>query len=171
MSRFYKYEIPKKPFHISVGAVLFNDAFEICLHHFSKKDVPTDLHFLMDNLDETYHLMRESLEDNESLHQAVFRGIKEEFGAKGNIEKYLGSKTDNIMQPDGTSFEKLTIYHAVKLSELGERTDTEVEGKTKLEWVTPQAALEIYDNQVKSTTRPELDERIIINRFKEMYGV
>lgn len=37
MNTFYKYQLPDKPFHISVGAVLFGDAYKICLHHFYKK--------------------------------------------------------------------------------------------------------------------------------------
>lgn len=171
MSDFYKYQIPEKPFHVSVGAVLFNDNYEVCLHRFFKKDVPNNLQFLIDYMDECYHLMRESLEGNEQLHDAVLRGVKEEFGATGVVEKYLGAKIDLIKEPDGTDFEKLTIYHAVRLKGLGERTDSEVEGVTKLEWVTPQVALDIYENQVSKTSRPELDERIVIERFMSAYGI
>lgn len=171
MSSFYKYQIPEKPFHVSVGAVLFNDDHEVCLHHFYKKDVPEHLHFLMDHMNETYHLMRETLEGNELLHGAVLRGVKEEFGATGTVEKYLGAKIDPILEPDQTSFEKLTIYHAVRLDELGERTDNEMEGQTKMEWVSPQKAIVLYNDQVNRTKRPELDERIIIERFMNAYGL
>jgi len=173
MDKFYQYQLPEKPFHISVGAILFDDDHKICLHHFYKKDVPVRLHFLVDHMDEVYHLMRESLEGNEPLHDAVLRGIKEEFSAKGVVESYLGSKIDEILQPDGTTFEKLTIYHAVRLKELGTRvvTDTDVESKTKLEWLSPEEVLQIYDKQCQLTKRPELDERIIIDRFISAYKV
>jgi len=50
-------------------------------------------------LDEVYHLMRESLEGNESIHDAVLRGVQEEFGATGIVDKYLGSKIDMITSP------------------------------------------------------------------------
>lgn len=171
MNDFYKYQIPQNPFHISVGAVLFNENYEICMHHFFKKNVPEHLHFLIDNMDECYHLMRESLEGNEPLQDAVLRGIKEEFGAVGIVEKYLGAKIDLIKEPDDTDFEKLTIYHAVRLKDLRERTDKEVEGNTKLEWFKPQVVLDIYTNQVSKTDRPELDERIVIERFMQIYGI
>ena len=147
MNKFYKYQIPEKPFHISVGAVL------------------------MDDMDESRHLMRETLEGNEPLQDAVLRGIKEEFGATGTVEKYLGPKIDLIIHPDRTSFEKLTIYHSVRLDKLGERTDTGPEGTTHLEWVPPQKALELYRDQISHTDRPELDERVIIERFIKAYDL
>lgn len=171
MSKFYKYELPEKPFHISVGAVVFNDQYEICLHHFYKKNIPEHLHFLADHMDECYHLMRESLEGNEPLHDAVLRGVEEEFGATGTVEKYLGSKIDTILQPDGQTFEKTTIYHAVRLDELGERLSTDVESQTKMEWLAPAVALTIYDQQCQTTKRPELDERVIIERFMAAYNL
>jgi len=169
MNKFYKYQLPEKPFHISVGAVLFNDNHEICLHHFYKKDTPENLHFLVDYMDECYHLMRESLEGNEPLHDAVLRGIKEEFGATGVVERYLGSKIDQIQQPDGSTFQKLTIYHAVRLQDLGVRIKSDAESKTKMEWLSAEAALKIYDNQCSLTKRPELDERVIIKNFISAY--
>ena len=114
-------------------------------------------------------MMRESLEGNEPLHDAVLRGIHEEFGAIGIVERYLGAKIDEIKQPDDSSFEKLTIYHAVRLRELVERIETDVESKTKMEWCTPHEAMDIYDRQCAVTKRPELDERVIIKRFMSAY--
>ncbi len=169
MNRFYKYDLPDKPFHISVGAVLFDDNHRICLHHFYKNHVPAKLHFLIDFMDECYHLMRESLEGNEPLQDAVLRGIREEFGATGVVERYLGAKIDEIQQPDGQTFEKLTIYHAVRLTGFKERVVSDVESQTKMEWCSPAEALAIYDAQCRVTQRPELDERIIIQRFIDLY--
>ena len=171
MNKFYKYRLPDKPFHISVGAVLFNDEYQICLHHFYKQRMPKHLHFLLDYLDETHHLMRESLEGNEPLQDAVLRGIREEFGALGIVEQYLGAKIDEIQQPDGQTFEKLTIYHAVRLVELKAREASDAESKTDVEWHSPKEVLKIYDIQCQKTQRPELDERIIIQRFIAAYGL
>ena len=170
MSKFYQHTL-SQPFHISVGAVLFNEDHEICIHRFFKKDIPEHLHFLGDYLDEVCHLMRESLEGNEPLHDAVLRGIHEEFGATGIVEKYLGPKIDIIEQPDGSSFEKLTLYHAVRLTGLGERPQVDEESKTKMEWHSPQAVLDIYKQQIALTKRPELNEILIIERFIEAYGL
>ncbi len=170
MSKFYQHTLPQ-PFHISVGAVLFNNQHEICLHHFYKKDVPEKLHFLADYLDEVWHLMRESIEGNDPLQDAVLRGVQEEFGVIGEVDKYLGAKIDTITGPNQEPFEKLTIYHSVKLIEFGERSNIDAENKTVMEWHSPQAALEIYREQASKTTRPELDESIIIERFIEAYDL
>lgn len=169
-NKFYQHSLPQ-PFHISVGAVLFNEKHEICLHHFEKRNVPEKLHFLGDYLDDVWHLVRESLEGNEPLHDAVLRGVHEEFGAKGIVDKYLGSKIDIIISPTKAPFEKLTVYHAVKLESLGERPDIDAESRTKMEWHSPQSALKIYKNQSSQTNRPELDESVIIQRFIEAYDL
>ena len=115
--------------------------------------------------------MRESLEDNEPLHDAVLRGAKEEFGATGVVERYLGAKTDTITSPHEPDFEKLTLYYAVRLCELGERTGTDIETVSKLEWYTPTQLLEIFDQQCAHTKRPELDERVVIKRFIAAYDL
>jgi len=168
-SKFYQYGLPQ-PYHISVGAVVFNDQYEICLHHFFKDKVPERLHFLSDGLDEIWHLVRESLEGDESLQAAVLRGVQEEFGITGRVEKYLGAKIDVITGPQKIHpFEKLTVYHAVRAIEYGERPDIDEESRTVMEWHSPAQAREIYRQQASLTTRPELDETIIIDRFIEAY--
>ena len=133
--------------------------------------MPEHLHFLLDHLDETYHLMRESLEGNEPLPDAVLRGVSEEFGATGVVERYLGAKIDEIVQPDGQTFEKLTIYHAVRLVEQMSRKEFDAESRTDIEWHNPADVLQIYDAQCAVTSRPELDERVIVRRFMAAYGV
>lgn len=115
--------------------------------------------------------MRESLEGNEPLQDAVLRGIQEEFGATGTVEKYLGAKIDEIQQPNGQTFEKLTIYHAVRLVELKAREVSDAESKTDIEWYSPKEVLKIYDTQCQMTRRPELDERVIVQRFIAAYGL
>jgi len=168
-NKFYQYS-SEEPYHVSVGAILFNDSFEICLHRFTTSEMPERLQFLAGGLDEYYHLVRETLEGNESLHDAVLRGVYEEFGADGVVEKYLGSKIDIVETPT-TEFEKLTMYHSVKLTELGERPKIDEENETIMEWHSPQSALEIYKTQASKTTRPELDETVIIKRFIEAYSL
>jgi hypothetical protein len=167
MSIFYQYG-PEKPFHLSVGAVVFNEKFEICTHRFFRGKVPERLRFLMGDLKEGYHLARETVENDETLHQAVHRGIKEEFGAEGVIEKYLGSVVCQVQTPT-TIFEKTTLYHAVRLTTLGERTGTDEESESVLEWYKPAELLELYRKQVAMTDRPELDETSIIERFITAY--
>ena len=51
------------------------------------------------------YLMRETLEDDETLEQAVSRGVKEEFGVEGKLEKYIGTVIHQVSSPTVT-FEK-----------------------------------------------------------------
>lgn len=165
---FYQHGLPQ-PFHVAVGAVLFNDDLEICVHHLFVSKMPERLRFLSGGLDEYYHLMRESLEGNEPLHDAVHRGLYEEFGAKGNIERYLGSVECRVTTPKH-QFQKTTIYHAVRLIELGERPDIDEESRSKMEWHAPEALLEMFRRQATLTDRPELDELAVVERFIAIYG-
>ncbi len=168
-STFYQHSLPQ-PFHISAGAVLFNDQMEICTHHFFASTVPEHLRFLMGGLVEGYHLMRESLEGDESLQTAVHRGIYEEFGATGIIEKYLGSQLCTITTPT-SEFEKVTVYHAVRLLELCPRPDIDIESRSQMEWYKAGELLSLYEKQASMTDRPELDEAEIIKRFITAYGL
>jgi hypothetical protein len=170
LNDFYKYN-KTQPYHISVGGVLFNDNFEICVHHFFKKDLPEETHFLMDYLDEAYILMRETLEGKESLYEAVVRGMLEEFGVEVEVDKYLGAKIDTVTGPVEAPFEKLTVYHAAKLTRQGERKFFDIENKSKMEWHKPEALLHIFNQQVQKTNRPELDERVVVERFIKAYNL
>lgn len=163
MAKFYQHSLPQ-PYHVSAGAVLFNDDYKICVHHFQIEQVAEHLRFLGDNLPDMRHLMRESLEDGETLEAAVLRGCMEEFGAVGIIEKYLGAKIDQIVTPHKT-FQKCTLYYAIRVESLGERTGDDGENLTSMEWYTPGKLLGLFDEQVMRTKRPELDEREIIKRF------
>lgn len=169
MDNFYQHGLPQ-PFHISVGAVLFTDTFEICTHHFIASEVPEQYRFLLGGLPHAYYLMRESLEGDESLQTGVKRGIYEEFGATGRVEKYLGSLTSEITGPNET-FQKLTIYHAVHVESLGERPAIDGESKSLMEWYPAHDLLELYEKQARNTDRPELNETEIIKRFINAYGL
>ncbi len=168
-NNFYQHGLPQ-PFHISAGALLFNDQTEICTHHFYATEVSANLLFLLGGLSEGYHLMRESLEGDESLQTAVHRGLYEEFGATGTIEKYLGSQVCMVTTPE-RQFEKLTVYHAVRLIELGDRPDIDAESRSKMEWYSAVDLLSMYEKQAAMTDRPELNETEIIRRFMTAYGL
>ena len=69
-----------QPYHLSIGAVLFNQEGCIACHHFKEifgfKDI--------------YILMRESMEDDETPLMTLHRGLKEEFGATAYPIAFLG---------------------------------------------------------------------------------
>src|SRR3990167_4272461 len=77
----------------------------------------------------------------------------------------------DIPEADQDSFEKLTIYHSAKLVSQGDRLNFDIESKSMMEWHSPNELLKIFSEQCKKTGRPELDERVIIERFKNAYGI
>lgn len=153
------------PFHISVGAVLVNAEGKICVHTFSKDGLNPKMRASLKNLVGLSILMRESLEEGETLEQAVLRGIREEFGAEGEIQRYLGSIQGVAFDPAGnTSFEKTTLYFEVKLTRLGERPKDDAEAGSTLEWLAPSVLIERMKQQA-STERDDVDESKIIEAY------
>lgn len=150
-------------FHISVGAILEKDG-KILTHHVFKKDMPEKWQPLLGGLGEAYTLMRESLENNESLEAAVTRGLAEEFGAKGEIIRFLGTVVAEL--PFAGGFEKTTLYFQVRCTELGERPKDDDESFTTLEWLTPVELLSYLQKQAALTdTPPDLQEAKIVEAF------
>lgn len=168
--KFYQHTLPQ-PFHLSVGALVFNEEYKICTHHLFIEDVPESLHFLGGGLSEWCHVMRESLESEETLEEAIHRGVEEEFGMKGVVDKYLGSLMCEVQKKaDGEeTFQKTTLYYSVRLKEIGKREVSDEESVSSLEWLTPKELLDIYTFQREHTSRPELDESEIIQRFIDAY--
>lgn len=154
----------ENPFHISVGAVLVNGTGEVCAHTFAAKDLPEDIRSAVDT-ERVYILMRESVEDGETLTEAVARGLQEEFGATGRVIKYLGSLRGRALSSKGFgSFQKTTLYFLVELEQTGERPDDDDESSSELEWVEPRLLLEKMRAQ-KSNSRDDMDESEIIENY------
>jgi NADH pyrophosphatase NudC (nudix superfamily) len=153
-----------QPFHISVGAVLVNEEGKILAHHMSKDRLPAKNQYKIGGLDDAYILMRETIENGESLEQAVARGLKEEFGAEGDIKKYLGS-----LQFEVEGFEKTELFFLVSLTKQGERPADDAEAHTELVWATPDFLIEKMKGQGARTDRKDLDESKIIEAYLK-YG-
>lgn len=155
------------PYHISVGAVLVNAKGEICVHHYTKENVPEQYGANMGGLSEVRILMRESLENGETLEEAVSRGLVEEFGAEGELIRYLGSLRVNIKGRLRT-FEKTTLYFQVRCTKLGDRPVDDDESFSTLEWVSPALLIERMREQGKEATREDLDESKIIETYASL---
>ena len=166
MTSIYQHSVVN-PFHISVGAVVVNDKGEILTHKMLKKDVPADmlLAFNYDSVqkDEIYTLMRETLEDGEVLTDAVMRGVREEFGVEGTVEKYLGSIQAKAFAWD-KEFEKTTLYFQVSLTTQNKRPE-DPEDFSILEWRTPEFLIQKMQEQGQSMNRTDLDESKIIEAY------
>lgn len=152
------------PFHISVGAVLVNEEGNICVHHYTREHMPEKWLANLGGLSETRVLMRESLENDETLEEAVKRGVAEEFGAEGEIIRYLGCIRIDIPATQQT-FEKTTLYFQVQCTKLGERSMDDEESFSELEWVEPQTLIAQMKQQGANANRPDLDESKIVETY------
>ena len=155
---------PGNPFHISVGALLVNEKGEILVHKARAADMDPAYRYKLSGLEEAYILMRESLENGETLEQGVARGLQEEFGVEGNIERYLGS-----LQFEVEGFEKTTLFFQVSFVKQGKRLAGDAEGFTEVVWMEPEALAICMRNQGAQTTRKDLDESKIVEAYLK-YG-
>jgi hypothetical protein len=99
-----------EPFHLSVGAILVNDKGEVAHHFWNKKEYKNAVY------ENIYLLMRETIEPNESLEQAVTRGLQEEFGVVATLETYLGSLV--AAAKTTREFQKTTLYFLCNLEKI-----------------------------------------------------
>jgi 8-oxo-dGTP pyrophosphatase MutT (NUDIX family) len=144
------------PYHVSIGAVLFDREGRIACHHF--KEV-----FGHQNI---YILMRESMENEETPLMALHRGLKEEFGATAQPLCFLGCLSGSL--PDcGFSFEKTTLYIACQLIEwkLEDRDPEDPEASSIIEWIEPNHLIALMSSQgLRFPQRVDADESEIIRR-------
>lgn len=146
----------EQPYHLSVGAVLFNKEGLIACHHFEE----------ILGYKEIYILMRESVEDNESPLTTLERGLKEEFGAKAQPVAFLGSLCGHL--PDARlPFEKTTLYVVCKLVEWNpeNRDHDDPEASSTIEWLEPDVLISIMQKQgIRFNHRADADESEMIKR-------
>ena len=146
---------PNQPYHISVGAVLFNQEGRIACHHFKEILGHKDI----------YILMRESMENNEDILTTLHRGLQEEFGATAFPVAFLGCLSGYLPDPK-LSFEKTTLYVACRLKEFdpNKRDKNDPEAKSIIEWLEPDQLIQIMQKQGKKFKRVDADESKIIIR-------
>jgi hypothetical protein len=158
-----------RPAHLSVGALLVNVEGKIAVQHIKQA--------VMSETGETVRdvvtLMRTTLQDNESLEDAVIRGVMREFGATGVISKYLGGITTRIPLKDDAAL-KTTLYFLVQcmdmnFSQRSVRSD-EYESQAVLVWYDPDALIEKMTSQSEGLAREDFDESDIVRRFLGIHG-
>ncbi len=157
------------PRHLSVGAVLMNEKGEICAHYLSEN---INGYWKDEGLVGTHILMRETVEHNESLEQAVERGLMEEFGATAEIKDYIGSIQSHFKDEE-VEGEKITLYFLCNLIDQNQsRRDTsDVEGQTDLEWHPLDFLIEKMRKQgLDHPERTDMDESSILERLKQLLG-
>lgn len=145
-----------KPYHISVGAILLNQEGKVACHHFK-------YHPRLNG--EAYILMRETLEEGESLEKALKRGLKEEFVATGELITYVGSLVKPYQISDVT-VQKTTLYFAVKLITINEneRMSDDPEAGSTIEWLTADDLIRKTKHCASELNLPDTDESEILKR-------
>lgn len=153
------------PYHISVGAVLVNNEGLIACECYPKEMI---LKFLGIERD-VYTLMRETIEDGETILDGLHRGLLEEFGVKGDVLGYLGSLETHVLNEKETKsedFRKTTLYFLVRLQE-GEtlRKVSEDTGVTFYnEWMEGEELIRRMNSQSEGLARTDLNESEILQR-------
>lgn len=146
----------KQPYHLSIGAVLFDQNGHIACHHFKE----------ILGLKDIYILMRESMENNETPLQTLERGLKEEFGAIAQPKAFLGGLSGYL--PDARlSFEKTTLYIACQLIDWNpnDRNLNDPEASSTIEWLQPDTLISLMQLQgIRFQHRADADESEMIRR-------
>lgn len=157
----------KHPQHISVGAILLNDKNEICCHHFDSKKSKMSGYWTDLGLDDFYILMRETLEPDEKLEEALHRGLMEEFGAEAELVDYAGS-IQGYFKSKGVEIEKTTLYFLCKLinQDLDKRSTGDVEFESQIEWQTTEFLIPKMKEQSVKYGRTDIDESQILERLQ-----
>lgn len=152
------------PQHISVGGILVNGKGEVCCHHFFAKDLKG--YWVEEGLDDFYLLMRETINPGESLEAALHRGLKEEFGATGEIIDYVGS-IKSVFKHKGVEVEKTTAYFLCKLigQDASLRSGDDIESKTAIEWKRPEFLISVMKKQAVKFGRTDVDESSILEKI------
>lgn len=135
-----------------------NGEGKILVHHYKKKTL-CGVYF--ENL---YLLLRETIEPNETIEKTLARGLMEEFGAKGELVRYLVSIKGKI-PANNPYIEKTTLYFLVRYLEhdVTKREAGSVESESDTVWMNPNALIPLF--KVQKAVDDSLDESIIIERF------
>ncbi len=153
----------KQPYHLSVGAVVFNDKGQICAHYL--KDVTVQGR----RYEDFYLLMKETLHPGESLEEGAHRGLMEEFGMNADLKDFIGSYQTVIPRED-FMFDKTTLYFtaAHETHDESKRSQEDIEGGSVIVWNTPEFFIEKMKEQGKRIG-PPADESQIVERAVKVY--
>ena len=144
------------PNHLSIGAVVVRGDGKVCCHHFVEKSGYKDL----------YILMRETIEPDETIVQALARGLHEEFNIEAKLIDYLGAIISKHEEAD-RNIEKTTLYFLCKyIREKDTTRNTEdPEGDSLIEWIEPNELIKFMKDQFARYDREDIDESAVVKKI------
>jgi 8-oxo-dGTP pyrophosphatase MutT (NUDIX family) len=147
------------PHHISIGAVLLNDQGKVGVHYYGTSPIrnyPPNF----------YTLMHESIEPNETLEQALARGLREEFSVEATLDRYVGSMVV-CYTIQGVKIEKTVLYFLCHLTSIKQRDLSDPEAVSEIRWVDIDELIDIMKEQGKRSAGD--DESKILEDVKNFY--
>lgn len=155
MRRSFFQATEENPYHLSAGVIALSPENLLGVHYFARASAGDDY----------YTLVRESVEDHESLETAALRGLREEFGATGQIVGYLGARTTNFVV-GRTQVEKTTAYLIVAVDDwdASKRYERDNSQPSRIEWRDADYLIRCMQAQ-GARLGGDLDESEIVKRF------
>ena len=107
------------------------------------------------------------METEETMENALYRGLMEEFGIEAELVDYAGSIQSHF-ESKGVEIEKTTLYFLCKLKiqDLSKRSSGDVEFESQVEWHTASFLIPKMKEQSKKYGRTDIDESAILERLK-----
>lgn len=151
------------PYHISIGGVVINKEGKVCCHYFESLSHKSGLEFK-----DFVLLMRETIEENETIEECLHRGLMEEFGMKADLKSYLGSIVAHfpIVNSD-IVVEKTTLYFLCDFISQDEslRSQEDIERESEIKWYDPSDLIIRMKEQGKRLGREDMDESSVVERI------
>lgn len=153
----------ENPYHISIGGVVMNKEGKVACHYFESLN-----HKSLRVLKDFVLLMRETIEENESIEECLHRGLMEEFGMKAELKHYLGSIVSDfpIVNSD-IIVEKTTLYFLCDFISQDEslRSQEDIERESQIKWFDPEELVIRMKEQGKRLGREDMEESSVIERL------
>lgn len=151
------------PYHISIGAVVLNKEGLVACHYFESFH-----HKTLGLLKDFVLLMRETIEENESIEECLDRGLMEEFGMKAELKSYIGSIVSHFPVRDTSILvEKTTLYFLCDFISQDDdlRSKEDIERESKVQWFDAKELIIKMKEQGKRLGREDMEESSIIENL------
>ena len=153
----------ENPYHISIGGVVVNKEGLVACHYFESLTHKSGHVF-----NDFVLLMRETIEENETIEECLHRGLMEEFGMKGELKCYLGSIVShfNVTNTE-VIVEKTTLYFLCDFISQDDslRSQEDIERESKIQWFDPKELIVRMKEQGKKLNREDMDESSVIENL------